>query len=110
VPKDDWSWLEISDPTAESRALIQAYREDLGPGEYECLALAVEHHAVFFSDDRAARLIARGLGLEVSGTLGALLVLVERQVLTIDEADERLEMMRTRGYRSPVTSLRDLSS
>ena len=48
--------------------------EDLGAGETEVLALALEcHDPIAVLDDATARRIARRLGIDVRGTLGILL-------------------------------------
>lgn len=60
------------------------------------------------TDDRDARRVVRELGLEVSGTLGALCNLVDQRHLTIEAADELLAKMLSKGYRSPVTSIKAL--
>ena len=60
------------------------------------------------SDDLDARKLGRSLGLEVSGSLGVLGLLVLRQVLSMDEADALLTEMVQRGFRSPYRSLREI--
>jgi predicted nucleic acid-binding protein len=60
-----------------------------------------------YTDDRRARRIGRSLGLDISGTLGCLLDLVELSFLDPAEADLLLTRMRKQGYRSPAASLKD---
>jgi predicted nucleic acid-binding protein len=69
--------------------------------------MAQSRHLPVYTDDRRARWIGRSLALDISGTLGCLLDLVERSHLHPDEADLLLTRMRHRGYRSPVASLKD---
>lgn len=60
------------------------------------------------SDDWDARELARSLGVEVSGSLGALLRLTWEQILSLEEADALLAEMVRRGFRSPYRSLREI--
>ncbi len=60
------------------------------------------------TDDLNAREVAKASGLEISGTLGALCDLADQRHLTVETADELLDKMRSKGYRSPVTSVKAL--
>jgi predicted nucleic acid-binding protein len=61
------------------------------------------------TDDRAARMVARRLGVAYSGTLGLLIRAVRQGHLTLDEGNSLLSGMIARArYRSPVSDLRDL--
>ena len=80
----------------------------LNAGEAQCLALTQSRQACLCSDDTAARRLAREHGVPVSGTLGALLALVERDELSLEEGERLLALMRRQGYRSPVVSLHKL--
>ena len=60
------------------------------------------------TDDRDARELARHLQVPLSGTLGVLTRLVDIEHLSLEEADSLLLRMIASGYRSPVTSLRDI--
>lgn len=106
VPPCNWSWLPTLEPTDEEYRLAAALLQQLDPGEAECLAVAQLRQCKFFSDDFAARRLARQRGLTVSGTLGILLVLVDEKRLSPEEADHLLAIMIHHGYRSPVNSLR----
>lgn len=65
------AWLDIRRPTS---APVLPLVTDLGAGEREVLALALETPSSGgVLDDRVARRVARGLGLKVTGTLGLLL-------------------------------------
>lgn len=110
VPITDWTWLKIAKPTARERSLADEFLRQLDPGEAECLAVAVTRGGVFLSDDFAARRLAQLEGLPTSGTLGILLKLVSDAALTLDEADLLLMNMIRHGYRSPISTLRQLSS
>jgi predicted nucleic acid-binding protein len=61
------------------------------------------------TDDRAARMVARRLGVTCSGTLALLIRAVRQGILTLDEGNDLLaEMIARARYRSPVSNLRDL--
>lgn len=93
---------------AEARS-AKALEETLGPGEAACLAVASARGVVVLTDDRDARTVAGSLGVQVSGTLGVLLHLVEIGGLSLAEADALLAKMIRAGYRSPVASLSEIS-
>jgi len=110
VPSCDWSWLTVLELTDEEQHLAAELRAQLDPGEAECLAVAQIRQCTFFSDDLAARRLARQRGLKVSGTIGVLLALVDEEHLSLEEADRFLALMIDRGYRSPVRSLKELQT
>lgn len=105
VPRVDWRWLSVLTLTDEEQALAADYLAVLEAGEAECLAVAVIRQARFFSDDLAARRLAQAKQIPFSGTIGLLLRLIQRQILTVVEADRLLATMRQQGYRAPVASL-----
>jgi hypothetical protein len=81
----------------------------LGDGEASCIAVALERKAGLFSDDLDARRYARRRGVPVSGTLGVFSLLVSREHLSVEEADECLQDMIAHGYRSPIGSVAELT-
>jgi uncharacterized protein len=74
-------------------------------GEAECLVIARERDWLLLTDDRAARKIARAWSVPLSGTLGTLLLLVEKDICPLPEANDYLSQMIGQGYRSYVTDL-----
>ena len=80
----------------------------LDPGEREALAVTLHRGGTFCSDDMAARRVAAHLGIPLCGTVGLLIRAVKEGILFIQEADEMLHIMRSRGYRAPIRSLRDV--
>lgn len=108
VPSCDWSWLTILDLTQKENVQAEEICRGLGPGEAACIAAAASRGLPMLSDDLDARRRGRSLGLEVSGSLGVLGLLVLRHVLTLDEADALLTEMVQRGFRSPYRSLREI--
>ncbi|MBI4768939.1 MAG: DUF3368 domain-containing protein [Chloroflexi bacterium] len=108
VPSLDWRWLAILRPAEDEQKVAEALRRQVDPGEAECIAVAQARSGTLLSDDAAARRLARGRGLPVSGTIGVLLALVSESHISMKEGDQLLAIMVARGYRSPVASLGEL--
>ncbi|MDP9382874.1 MAG: DUF3368 domain-containing protein [Chloroflexota bacterium] len=73
-------WLRVEAPRDE--ALVEELRRNLGAGEAEAVALAIELGAdTVLLDERRARRIATGRGLGVTGVLGVLLEAKARGLL-----------------------------
>jgi len=106
VPRVDWRWLSVLDLTTNEEELATEYLAVLDAGEASCLAAAVMRRARFFSDDLAARRLAQANRLPVSGTIGLLLALVRREIITLVEGDGLLAVMMRQGYRAPAATLR----
>ncbi len=67
----EFDWIVVRTPITTDRIPVG---EDLGAGETEVLAIALEcQNPIAILDDAAARRTARGLGIDVRGTLGILL-------------------------------------
>jgi predicted nucleic acid-binding protein len=80
----------------------------LHQGEASCLAIAQSRGWTLLTDDRAARIQASNLGIRLSGTLGCLVLAVERGLCTPERANLWLSHMIQVGYRSPVADLTTL--
>jgi predicted nucleic acid-binding protein len=93
---------------AEEEALYQELLEHINAGEASCLAVAAYRGGRVLTDDRDARKLAAQLKIPISGTLGALLRLVQNHALSLPEANELLGQMIAHGYRSPINKLEDL--
>jgi predicted nucleic acid-binding protein len=106
VPRVNWRWLPILDLSADEERLAETYLAVLELGEATCLAAAVTRQAHFFSDDLTARRLAQATGLPVSGTIGLLLALIRREVVTLAEGDGLLATMMRQGYQAPAVTLR----
>lgn len=52
--------------------VISGLPEELGVGEVEAISLAAKIHCGVFMDEKAGRVVAKGLGLKTIGTLGVL--------------------------------------
>lgn len=108
LPACAWTDVSVIDLSEEEESIAATLRRALDAGEAECLALAQSRRACLCSDDLVARKLAKEHGVPVSGTLGVLLLLVERGELSLEEGERLLALMRRQGYRSPVVSLREL--
>ncbi|MEZ4556281.1 MAG: hypothetical protein R2854_07475 [Caldilineaceae bacterium] len=93
------------DVTDTAKHLYRQLRVHLGRGEAACLAVArTEGHRVF-TDDRDARRFAIQLQVPISGTLGILVLAVDKGILTLEEGDHYLGHMIEAGYRAPFATL-----
>lgn len=91
VPEADWVKTE---PNPKSALL----RPELGCGETAAISLAYESQAdLIVLDDLQARLVAAGLGLRVTGTIGILLA-AQKSGLG-PGVDEAIRMLDAAGFR-----------
>lgn len=80
----------------------------LHSGEASCLVIARQRGWMLLTDDRAARDEGNRLGIMVSGSVGCLILAVERGLWTLEQANVWLGEMIRQGYRSPVNDLTSL--
>lgn len=92
-------WIVHRAPGAESVRRVRREPPTVGRGEREVIALGLELTCPVVLDDRKARLRARRVGLEITGTLGVLLRLhrlelasrdIEEDLRLLEEADMRI--------------------
>ena len=109
APPNAAGWIHLTglQTEAELRYLGTLPRR-LHKGEASCLAIAKARHWLLLTDDMAARQEARRLQIKLSGSLGCLVLAVERGLCTLDMANTWLLDMLQQGYRSPVTDLTPL--
>ena len=102
------SWLQVR--TVRNRTLLPLVTH-LGDGEKEVLALGRElSDALLLLDDRDARRHAHALELEISGTLGVLLLAKERGILDAGRPVlDRLQALRFRLDASTRQSVLELA-
>ncbi len=86
-------------PGPESVRLVRSEPPTVGRGEREVIALGLELSCPVVLDDRKARLRARRVGLEITGTLGVLLRL-NRIGLASRGIEEDLRLLEETGMRS----------
>jgi len=83
--------------------------ERLDPGETEALRGAVERNGTIATDDLVARRLATELDVSVTGSVGLLVLGIEREHIDSETADEWIDIWRTeRGYYAPVESVTEL--
>lgn len=108
VPRLNWQWLPVTELNTLEQALADELRVYVHAGEAECLAVAVNRKGIILTDDRGARRQGAKRGVEISGTIGVLSVLVRNNRLPVSEADNYLAAMIAGGFHSPVRSLKEL--
>ncbi len=108
LSSDAWTDLSVVSLTQDEAAFAASLPLRLGAGERTCLAVAVHRGGLLASDDLDARHAAREHGVPRTGTLGILVLCVQRGHLSRDQANVLLSEMIALGYRSPVGSLTPL--
>ncbi len=103
--EDAWRDLPIIELTDGERQLAEPLPASLGAGERACLAVAIARRGLLASDDLHARRVATRQGAKTTGTVGLLVMAIEADLLSLDQANALLAAMIAAGYRSPVASL-----
>jgi predicted nucleic acid-binding protein len=104
-------WLRLTSMQGEEELRVFSQLPGrLHSGEASCIAVASQRDWTFLSDDLAARGAAAQLGIRVSGSLGCLVLAIERGHCSLAEANTWLQQMVQAGYHSPVSDLRSLLS
>lgn len=89
-------WVHVEE--VPSSSMLTTLKIDLDDGEAEAIALAFEHQAeLLLMDERKGRAKAKALGLEITGTIGVLL-LARAKGVEVDLRSE-LEQLREHGFR-----------
>lgn len=83
----------------EERATRLRETANLGAGETAAIALAAERDTRCLTDDHAARRTAESLDIEVGGTIYVFLRALERDVISLQEFEQRLEALNEAGFR-----------
>lgn len=93
----------------DQRAEFSEIRNRLDAGESESLLGALQHNGTLATDDMAARRIADDRNRPIVGSIGLLVLSVERGRLDKETADSWLDAWRNdRGYYAPVESVTDV--
>ena len=96
-------WLEV-----RSVPEVPAALKHLDSGEREAIALAQYVDARFvLLDERKGRQAAKGQGLQLSGTLGVIGLAVERKLVGLEDALDRLQKTNFRVSPRVVKSMRE---
>lgn len=109
ITMEGWIHLAGLEGDEELRLFAQIPIQ-LHAGEASCIAIASQRGWSFLSDDLAARKQARKLGIPISGTLGCLVLAVERDLCQLEDANRWLQQMVDLGFRSPLNDISSLLS
>ena len=102
-------WIHLTGLTSETELhYLGTFPRRLHKGEASCLAIAKVRNWLLLTDDLAARQEAERLEIKLSGSLGCLVLAVERKLCSLDTANTLLLAMIQQGYRSPLTDLTPL--
>lgn len=102
-------WIRLTSVTGEQELrLLGELPRRLHRGEAACLAIAQHRGWLLLTDDLAARKEATRRGIRKSGSVGCLVLAVERGLCTLEQANLWLKDMIRHNYRSPVTDLTPL--
>ncbi len=105
-PLAENGWIRLIGVSEEDELrLFDELLQRLHQGEAACLVIAHHRDWVLLTDDLAARREADRLGVRKSGSVGCLVLSVERGLCTLEEANRWLSEMIAQDYRSPVTDL-----
>ena len=108
-PIAESGWIHLTSMTDEQEfRLFSGFPSRLHQGEASSLAIACRRGWLFLTDDLDARTTATQLGIRLSGSLGCLVLAVERQLCSLEQANSWLDQMIQEGYRSPVDDLTSL--
>lgn len=103
--KDD-GWLNLISVTGEDEIRsLQNLPKSLHAGEAACLTIAHHRGWLLLTDDQAARKTAVQWDISLSGSIGCLVLAAEKNIYSLDEANNYLHQMIQAGYRSPSTDL-----
>jgi predicted nucleic acid-binding protein len=102
-------WLRLTSVAAgPEMATYVTLPRRLHGGEASCLAIARHRGWLLMTDDHTARRQARDMGIRLTGTLGCLVLMVQRGLVQLGEANAWLKAMTEHNYRCPVDRLDDL--
>lgn len=108
-PISETGWIYLTSMADEQEyRLFASFPSRLHQGEASSLAIASHRGWLFLSDDLDARAAAIKSGIRLSGSLGCLVLGIERQLCSLRQANDWLLEMIQQGYRSPVSDLTPL--
>lgn len=108
-PFSESGWIRLAGMTGEAEyGTFRVLSARLGKGEASCLSIAEQRKWLFLTDDLEARKRAASMKVSISGTLGCLLLAVEKRHCALERGNGLLLQMIEQGYHSPVRDLRDL--
>lgn len=102
-------WIRLTSVSEEQELRVFGKMPPrLQPGEASCIAIAQHRDWLFLTDDLAARSHAVDMRIRISGSLGCLVLAVERGLCQQEKANDWLQQMIRQGYYSPVSDLSSL--
>lgn len=106
APFSRTGWIHLTSLRGEAEVrLFGTLPSKLHQGEASSIAIAHHRQWLFLSDDFDARTAATRLHVRLSGSLGCLVLAIERQFCSVEEANDWLAQMIRQGYHSPVDVL-----
>lgn len=101
--------IDLLEVTERDEDTVSEIRRRLDAGEAESLLGAIEYSGMLATDDLAARTLAAGYEIPVTGSIGILGLGVRRSILDVEEANEWLGIWQERrGYYAPVDRIQDV--
>ena len=108
-PVREGGWLRLTSLSNEKEVLAFSNMPgQLHAGEASCLAIAQQRSWLLLTDDKAARRHAADRNIAISGTLGCLVLGVERSLWTLKQANQYLDRIVAAGFFSPIMDLSNL--
>jgi len=107
-PFSEEGWLHLAVMETDELRRFGELPPRLHKGEAACLAIAEHRHWTLLTDDSAAREEANRRRIRLSGSIGCLVLAVERRLATLEQANDWLSEMIRLDYRSPITDITPL--
>ncbi|MDM8516027.1 hypothetical protein QUF76_07500 [Desulfobacterales bacterium HSG16] len=108
-PFSDSGWIHLINMAGENEfRMFGRFPSKLGKGESSCLSIASPRNWLFLTDDLDARKQAKLMNIRISGSLGCLILAIEKNICTLEQGNIWLNQMIEEGYRSPVYDLEQL--
>lgn len=107
-PFSETGWLHLVAMEIDELRLFGELPSRFHKGEAACLAIAGQRHWTLLTDDKATREEAVRRQIRLSGSIGCLVLAVERRLATLEQANEWLSEMIRLEYRSPITDITPL--
>lgn len=102
-------WIrEVTLNSNEEKTLFESLSVSMGSGEASSIAAAKVRGFVFACDDRVARREAALLQVTLTGTIGIILRAIREDVISVQTADDALNLMIRHGFYAPVSSIREI--
>jgi hypothetical protein len=107
-PLSETGWLHLTGMETDELRRFSQFPSRLHKGEAACLAIAEHRRWTLLTDDSAARTEAARRRIRISGSIGCLVLAVERRLSPLEQANEWLNEMICLDHRSPITDITPL--